>query len=85
MASTDPVRPNILVVLTDDQGPWALPAAGARELRHHRVGAAFSQPDHPNLRVWAFPTAVARRTVLGRRCADGGRPLGRRAVTRATW
>jgi choline-sulfatase len=32
MASTDPARPNILVVLTDDQGSWTLPAAGATEL-----------------------------------------------------
>lgn len=32
MASTDPNRPNIVVVMSDDQGPWALGCAGNAEL-----------------------------------------------------
>jgi choline-sulfatase len=33
MASTDPTRPNFLVVTSDDQGPWALGCAGNDELQ----------------------------------------------------
>jgi len=33
MASNDPSRPNVLVVLTDDQGHWALGCAGNDEIR----------------------------------------------------
>jgi arylsulfatase A-like enzyme len=33
MASRDPSRPNVLFVLTDDQGFWALGCAGNREIR----------------------------------------------------
>ena len=33
MASIDPGRPNILFILSDDQGPWAMNCAGAWELR----------------------------------------------------
>jgi len=33
MASRDPQRPNVLFILTDDQGPWALGCAGNDELR----------------------------------------------------
>jgi choline-sulfatase len=33
MASADPARPNVLVVTSDDQGPWALGCAGNGELR----------------------------------------------------
>jgi arylsulfatase A-like enzyme len=33
MASDDPTRPNILFVLTDDQGPWAMGCAGNEEIR----------------------------------------------------
>ena len=33
MASLDPDRPNILFILTDDQGPWAMGCAGNREMR----------------------------------------------------
>ena len=33
MASTDPARSNLLVVVSDDQGPWALGCAGNRELQ----------------------------------------------------
>lgn len=33
MASEDPARPNILFVLTDDQGPWAMGCAGNDEIR----------------------------------------------------
>ncbi|MDP6668110.1 MAG: sulfatase-like hydrolase/transferase [Dehalococcoidia bacterium] len=32
MASTDPDRPNILFILSDDQGPWAMNCAGTPEL-----------------------------------------------------
>jgi choline-sulfatase len=32
MASRDPYLPNIIVIMTDDQGPWALGAAGNREI-----------------------------------------------------
>jgi len=33
MASRDPSRPNLLVILTDDQGAWALGCAGNDEIR----------------------------------------------------
>ena len=33
MASTDPSRPNILFILSDDQGPWAMNCAGTPELK----------------------------------------------------
>ena len=33
MAGTDSGRPNILFILSDDQGPWAMKCAGAWELR----------------------------------------------------
>lgn len=33
MASRDPNRPNILFILSDDQGPWALNCAGTTELQ----------------------------------------------------
>lgn len=33
MSSRDPARPNILFILTDDQGPWALGAAGNQEIK----------------------------------------------------
>ncbi len=33
VASIDPGRPNILFILSDDQGPWAMNCAGAWELR----------------------------------------------------
>ena len=33
MASTDPKRPNILFILSDDQGPWAMNCAGTPELK----------------------------------------------------
>ena len=32
MASTGPDRPNILFILSDDQGPWAMNCAGTPEL-----------------------------------------------------
>jgi arylsulfatase A-like enzyme len=33
LPSRDPARPNILFVLTDDQGPWAMGCAGSPEIR----------------------------------------------------
>jgi arylsulfatase A-like enzyme len=33
MASRDPDRPNVLFIVSDDQGPWALGAAGNAEIR----------------------------------------------------
>lgn len=33
MASHDPQRPNLIVIISDDQGHWALNCAGTRELR----------------------------------------------------
>ena len=33
MASRDPQRPNVLFVLTDDQGAWAMGCAGNAEIR----------------------------------------------------
>jgi arylsulfatase A-like enzyme len=33
MASRDPQRPNVLFVLSDDQGPWAMGCAGNHEMR----------------------------------------------------
>jgi choline-sulfatase len=32
MASNDPSRPNVLVIVSDDQGPWAMHCAGNEEL-----------------------------------------------------
>ena len=37
MASRDPRRPNILFILDDDHGPWALGCAGNSEIRLRRV------------------------------------------------
>jgi arylsulfatase A-like enzyme len=39
MASRDPNRPNVLFVLTDDQGYWALGAAGNTEIRTPNLDA----------------------------------------------
>jgi choline-sulfatase len=39
MASADPPRPNFLVIVSDDQGPWALGCAGSQPGRIG-VGAA---------------------------------------------
>ena len=33
MASSDPARPNVLFIVSDDQGPWALGCAGNAEIR----------------------------------------------------
>ncbi len=33
MASHDPIEPNVVFIMTDDQGPWALGCAGNREIR----------------------------------------------------
>jgi len=33
MASKDPARPNVLLVISDDQGAWALGCGGNREIR----------------------------------------------------
>ncbi|MDP7628592.1 MAG: sulfatase-like hydrolase/transferase [SAR202 cluster bacterium] len=33
MASKNPDRPNVLFILSDDQGPWAMNSAGTRELK----------------------------------------------------
>ena len=37
MASRDPARPNVLFVVSDDQGPWALGCAGNHEIRTPRL------------------------------------------------
>lgn len=39
MASTDPAKPNFVVVVTDDQGPWALGCQGNDELRTPGIDA----------------------------------------------
>ncbi|MFJ4833008.1 sulfatase-like hydrolase/transferase [Streptomyces sp. NPDC088747] len=39
MASRDPARPNVLLVLSDDQGPWALGCAGNTEIQTPRLDA----------------------------------------------
>ncbi|GAA0715276.1 sulfatase-like hydrolase/transferase [Dactylosporangium roseum] len=39
MASRDPQRPNVLFVLSDDQGPWAMGCAGNDEIRTPRLDA----------------------------------------------
>ncbi|WP_427016495.1 sulfatase-like hydrolase/transferase [Pseudarthrobacter sp. P1] len=39
MASTDPTRPNIVFVLSDDQGPWALGCAGNDEIHTPNLDA----------------------------------------------
>ncbi|WP_026553676.1 sulfatase-like hydrolase/transferase [Arthrobacter sp. 35W] len=39
MASTDPSRPNIVFVLSDDQGPWALGCAGNDEIHTPNLDA----------------------------------------------
>ncbi len=33
MASKDPQRPNVLFIVSDDQGTWALGCGGNREIR----------------------------------------------------
>ena len=37
MASKDPARPNVVFVVSDDQGPWALACAGNSEIRTPRL------------------------------------------------
>ncbi|MCW3815973.1 sulfatase-like hydrolase/transferase [Micromonospora sp. DR5-3] len=37
MASRDPQRPNILFILSDDQGPWAMGCAGNEEIQTPRL------------------------------------------------
>jgi arylsulfatase A-like enzyme len=39
MASHDPDRPNVLLILSDDQGPWAMGCAGNHEIRTPRLDA----------------------------------------------
>ncbi len=39
MASRDPLRPNVLFILTDDHGPWALGCAGNGEIRTPHLDA----------------------------------------------
>ncbi|MBR7839697.1 sulfatase-like hydrolase/transferase [Actinospica durhamensis] len=39
MASRDPARPNVLLILSDDQGPWALGCAGNHEIRTPHLDA----------------------------------------------
>jgi arylsulfatase A-like enzyme len=43
MASRDPARPNILFVLSDDQGCWALGCAGNKEIRTPRLDQLAAQ------------------------------------------
>ncbi|MFE5242353.1 MULTISPECIES: sulfatase-like hydrolase/transferase [unclassified Streptomyces] len=37
MASRDPARPNVLLILSDDQGPWAMGCAGNTEIHTPRL------------------------------------------------
>jgi len=49
MASTDPARPNVVVILTDDQGCWAMGCAGNPEIRTpslDRLAATGMRCDH---------------------------------------
>ncbi|MFE0677810.1 sulfatase-like hydrolase/transferase [Streptomyces sp. NPDC058867] len=39
MASHDPDRPNVLLILSDDQGPWAMGCAGNHEIHTPRLDA----------------------------------------------
>ncbi|MFJ4840629.1 sulfatase-like hydrolase/transferase [Streptomyces sp. NPDC088746] len=39
MASRDPRRPNVLLILSDDQGPWAMGCAGNHEIRTPHLDA----------------------------------------------
>ncbi|MGW1462997.1 sulfatase-like hydrolase/transferase [Streptomyces sp. NPDC002308] len=39
MASRDPYRPNVLLILSDDQGPWAMGCAGNDEIRTPHLDA----------------------------------------------
>ncbi|MCG8970292.1 sulfatase-like hydrolase/transferase [Streptomyces sp. CL12-4] len=39
MASHDPSRPNVLLILSDDQGPWAMGCAGNHEIRTPHLDA----------------------------------------------
>lgn len=43
MASRDAARPNVLFVVSDDQGPWALGCAGNREIRTPRLDRLAQQ------------------------------------------
>lgn len=43
MASRDPLRPNILLVLSDDQGHWALGCAGNDDIRTPRLDALAAE------------------------------------------
>lgn len=43
MASRDPMRPNVLLILSDDQGHWALGCAGNDEIRTPRLDALAAE------------------------------------------
>ena len=53
MASRDPNRPNILFVLTDDQGFWAMGCAGNPEIRTLALDRLAETPrDRPKNGKW---------------------------------
>ena len=43
MASKDPQRPNVVFIVSDDQGPWALGCAGNAEMRTPVLDALASR------------------------------------------
>jgi len=65
MASHDPLRPNILMVLTDDQGAWALGCAGNAEIRTpHLDRLAASGARFENFFCASPVCSPARATIL---------------------
>jgi arylsulfatase A-like enzyme len=54
MASRDPQRPNILFILSDDQGAWSLGCAGNDEIRTPHLDALAAS----GIRYAAAPIAA---------------------------
>lgn len=64
MASIDPTRPNFLVIVSDDQGPWALGSAGNRELHTPALDQLAAQGTRLDRFFCASPVCSPARASL---------------------
>ncbi|MFE4217862.1 sulfatase-like hydrolase/transferase [Streptomyces sp. NPDC056844] len=64
MASRDPARPNVLLVLSDDQGAWALGCAGNHEIRTPRLDALAASGVHFSRFFCTSPVCSPARASL---------------------
>ncbi len=64
MASRDPDRPNVLLVLTDDQGYWALGCAGNEELQTPRLDRMAAEAVRLESYFCVTPVCSAARAAL---------------------